>query len=114
MMMSKGMMEDEVLRGCLEYLKLKGIYCYRNNTGAAKIGKRFIRYGFPGSSDIIGILPDGRFLAVECKREKGGRLSDLQKEFLSAIEKNNGVPIVARSVQELQEELEKYLSKCKK
>lgn len=107
MVMSKGMLEDEVLRGCLEYLRMNHIFCYRNNTGAVKIGKRFIRYGTPGSSDIIGILPDGRFLAVECKREKGGRLSELQKAFLTAIQINGGVSIVARSVEELKKELEK-------
>lgn len=107
MVMSKGLLEDEVLRGCLEYLRAHGYFVWRNNTGAVKIGKRFIRYGTPGSSDILGILPDGRFLAVECKREKGGRLSELQKAFLTAIQINGGVSIVARSVDELKKELEK-------
>lgn len=107
MVMSKGMLEDEVLRGCLEYLRIHGVFAWRNNTGAIKIGKRFIRYGTPGSSDILGIMPDGRFLAVECKREKGGRLSELQKAFLTAIKINGGVSIVARSVEELKKELEK-------
>jgi hypothetical protein len=105
----KGVLENDVLQGCIEYLTIRGIYCWRNNTGAVKNGKRFIRFGFPGSSDIIGILPDGRFLAVECKREKGGVLSAMQKSFLSAIEKNNGVAIVANSVQKLAEELNKKL-----
>ena len=62
------MAESDVLRGCLDYLKMKNIFCYRNNSGATKVGSRFIRFGYKGSSDIIGILPDGRFLAVECKR----------------------------------------------
>lgn len=105
--MAGGMKENEVLRGCLEYLRANGIFCFRNNTGAVKIGRRFIRYGTPGSSDILGIMPDGRFLAVECKREKGGRLSELQKAFLTAIQINGGVSIVARSVDELKKELEK-------
>lgn len=109
--MNKGVKEDEVLHGCLEYLRLRGIFCFRNNSGAAKVGKRLIRFGLPGSSDIIGILPDGRFLAVECKREKGGVLSDLQKSFLSAIESNNSVAIVANSVEKLAEELNKILLK---
>lgn len=106
MIMTKGMKEDEVLRGCLDYLRATGHFVWRNNTGAVKIGRRFIRYGTPGSSDILGILPDGRFLAVECKREKGGRLSELQKAFLTAIKINGGVSIVARSVEELKKELE--------
>lgn len=103
--MTKGVKEDVVLRSCLEWLRLNGIYSWRNNSGAVKVGRRFIRFGFPGSSDIIGILPGGRFLAVECKREKGGVLSDLQKDFLSNIEKNGGIAIVAHSVDELKEKL---------
>lgn len=93
--------ESVVLKQCLDYLKLKGIYCWRNNTGACKSGNRYIRYGFIGSSDILGILPDGRFLAVECKRTKGGRVSEAQHEFLSKIASNGGVAIVAKSVDDL-------------
>lgn len=64
--------EDVVLHQCLEYLKMKGIYCWRQNSGAVRIGKRFVRFtSINGVSDIIGILPDGRFLAIECKREQG-------------------------------------------
>lgn len=100
------MKESEVLEGCIKYLRARGIFCFRNNVGATKVGTRFIRFGYPGSSDILGIMPDGRFLAVECKREKGGRLSELQKAFLTAIQINGGVSIVARSVEELKKELE--------
>lgn len=99
------MKEDEVLRQCLTYLEMKGIYCWRNNTGATKIGNRFIRYGYKGSSDILGILPNGRFLAVECKREKGGILSPAQKIFLENINKNGGLGIVVNSVEKLKENL---------
>ena len=60
-----------------------------------------MRFGHKGSSDIIGILPDGRFLAVECKREKGGVLSPEQKEFRDKITQNNGVYILAHSVTDL-------------
>ena len=99
--------ENIVLKQCLEYLQMKGIYCWRNNTGAVRNGRRFIRFGFPGSADILGILHDGRFLAVECKRGNGGVVSELQKDFLHNIEINGGVAIVANSVEKLKEELEK-------
>lgn len=104
----KGAKEDVVLKGCLEYLKLKNIFCFRNNTGAVKVGRRFVRFGCTGSSDILGILPDGRFLAVECKREKGGVLSEAQKDFLEKININNGVAFCVHSVIELDEKLKKY------
>lgn len=60
-----------------------------------------MRFGFKGSADILGILPDGRFLAVECKREKGGVLSKEQIEFRDRIKENKGVYILVHSVEEL-------------
>lgn len=107
--MDKGLKENVVLANCINYLHLKKIFCFRNNTGAVKIGRRFIRFGYAGSSDIIGILPDGRFLAVECKREKGGVVSPVQKMFLKQIADNNGVACVVHSVKELSEIIKKVL-----
>ena len=52
-----------------------------------------------GSSDIIGITPDGRFLAVEVKT-KTGRVSDEQQRFIDAVRRKGGVAGVARSVEE--------------
>lgn len=98
----KGQPESEVLKQCLEYLQLRGFYVWRNNTGSTKIGRRFIRFGYPGSSDILGILPNGKFLAVECKKEKGGILSDKQVEFLNRIKENGGVAVCVHSVNELE------------
>lgn len=94
------------MKGCLEYLKMKGVYCWRQNSGSAKIGSRFIRFtSINGISDIIGICPDGRFLAVECKRTKGGVVREAQKDFLEQIEKNGGVAVVVNSVESLMQKL---------
>jgi hypothetical protein len=93
--------ENEVKRACLEYLTLQGIYAWINNTGALPVGdKRFIRFGLKGSSDIIGILPGGRFLAVECKSD-AGRLSDAQRNFLEAVKEHGGIAIVAHSPEDI-------------
>ena len=100
-----GLPESEVLKQCLDYLKATGIYCWRNNTGACKAGKRYIKFGYAGSADILGITKDGRFLAVECKRQYGGVLSKEQKEFLWNITHNHGVSIVANSLESLKEQL---------
>lgn len=96
-----GAKESVVLKECLIVLDMLNIYHWRNNTGAVRCGKRFIRFGYKGSADILGILPDGRFLAVECKREKGGKLSDAQREFLNNISLNGGVALVINDSAEL-------------
>lgn len=95
-------LEATVLKDCLNYLNLKNIFAWRQNSGAAKVGKRFIKFtSINGISDIIGICPDGRFLAVECKRYKGGKVSEEQKKFQEEILKNNGVALIVNSVEEL-------------
>ena len=83
--MSKETPESLVLNGCLHYLQIRGIYCWRNNTGTAKIADRWVSFGKKGSSDILGVLPGGRLLYVECKAPDGGRLSLEQRQFLAEV-----------------------------
>jgi hypothetical protein len=52
-----------------------------------------------GGSDIIGIAPDGRFLAVEVKTTTG-RIRPEQQLFIDAVIAAGGVAGVARSVEE--------------
>jgi hypothetical protein len=68
----------------------------RQNNGAFKDGDRFVRFGWPGCSDLIGQLKDGRFLAVEVKAP-GGRLSDAQTIFLNRVTTAGGVAFMARN-----------------
>ena len=69
-------------------------WCERQNTGAAKVGGRFIRFGWRGCSDVLGMMWDGRLLAVECKA-KGWRLRPEQAAFLSLVRRFGGVAFVA-------------------
>lgn len=103
--MNKGLTESQVLNQCMRYLCGCGLYVWRNNTGALKTENGFVRFGKKGSSDIIGITNDGRFLAIECKREKGGVLSDAQAEFLAEINARHGIGFSVHSVEELQKKL---------
>lgn len=57
--------------------------------------------GLKGVSDILGVLPDGRFLAVECKGPKG-KPSPEQVEFIENVRKMGGVAFVARSLQDVK------------
>ena len=90
------MTEHEVQKEILDYLKRIRLYHWRNNTGR----RGTVSYGFLGSADILGILSNGRFLAVECKSDTG-KQSDLQKEFQLNIEANNGLYILARSIEDV-------------
>ena len=46
------------------------IMYWRNNTGAYKKGNHFIKYGQPGSPDIMGCYK-GQAFGIECKYNKG-------------------------------------------
>lgn len=88
-------------------------WAYRMNTGAGHlahkrkdspggwiVSKTFLRFGFPGMSDILGQMKDGRFLAVEAKRQSG-ELSGDQRAFLENVRRNGGIGIEARDAREL-------------
>ena len=97
--------ESIILDSCLHYLQVRGIYHWRNSTGAIRLGPgRFMRFGKVGSSDILGLLPGGRFLAIECKAP-GGRLSPEQVEFLERIRGLGGFAIVAKSFKDIDDAL---------
>lgn len=77
----------------------------RMNTGAIKVGNRFVRFGFVGSSDLIGMMRDGRFLGVEVKSNKG-RLRPEQAVFLELVRSNGGVAFVAKDCRDVYKCLE--------
>lgn len=106
--------ETILQRQILMALSEAGCVVWRNNTGVAYAGRvihragqqvtladaRMIPFGLVvGGSDIIGIAPDGRFLAVEVKT-KTGRVTKEQQTFIDAVCRAGGRAGVARSVNE--------------
>lgn len=62
---------------------------WRNQTGAYRDDRRYIRYGLcVGGSDLIGIGPMG-FTAIELKAHRG-RLSEPQQRFLKLVQDHGG------------------------
>ena len=97
--------ETAIVKACLQLLHVRGVAAWRNNSGALPVGKRFVRFGTPGSSDILGLLaPSGRLLAVECKTATG-RLSEAQRTFLGIVTAAGGLALVVRDVAQLDEAL---------
>lgn len=101
--------EREVVKFVMNTLEYNpNIRIWRRNTGAlsADHGKRFIRFGVPGMSDLFGIIGyircpkcgrltgRGVHLEIECKRY-GGKLSQAQKDYLATVENLGGITLVA-------------------
>lgn len=82
------------------------IWCERMNSGAARVGGRFIRFGFTGCPDVLGQLRDGRLLGVEVKAPKG-KLRPEQAVMLERIADAGGVAFVAHDCRDVIRELVK-------
>jgi len=78
---------------------------WRANAGAARIGRRFIRFGVPGQADLTGILPGGRRLEIEVKSLTGRQTPD-QRAFQALIERFGGLYVLARSVEDVRQVLD--------
>lgn len=106
------MTESQVQSQILEYLLRSGIFAWRNNTmgvfdQSTNTYRRPGRFAINGVSDVLGILPDGRFLAIEVKKpvknprtdEKLlGLASDVQRAFINRINRDGGLAFVADSL----------------
>lgn len=104
--------EADLVRCCLDYLRIAGVFAFRVNGCGFKIGSRFIRAcSINGVSDILGLLPDGRFLAIECKQATG-RVGPDQWVFLGNVQESKGVGLVVRSLDELIDALKKEGVRC--
>ena len=94
--------ERDLIRDVLTMLQQRGIFAWRNNTGAVKQSSRFIRFGVKGSADIIGILPpEGKFLAIECKG-RWRKPTEEQLQFIAEIKKRGGIAGVCWSLADVE------------
>jgi hypothetical protein len=68
---------------------------YRTNTGAAMIKGRLVTFGVRGQADYTGMIrPEGRYIALEFKRSKGGKQSEDQIAFQRFVESCGGVYVL--------------------
>lgn len=101
------MKETETQRAILEYLRLRGHFCFRvNNVPATYIdrhGSRQFRkmptYGMKGIPDIV-LIHQGTFYGIECKSPTG-KLSLDQIEFGRRCIAAGGKYIVAKSLDDV-------------
>lgn len=86
----------------------------------AQYGHTTVRFGLPGSADILGIVrlnvagrPIGALLAVECKT-KVGRQSEQQRRFEAMVRAFGGCYVLARSAAEAVESVEAFKSEAER
>lgn len=94
----------------MAYLNLKKIYAWKNQSvGVWDQNRKIFRKPnnknhIKGVSDILGILPCGRFLAIEVK-SKTGKLSPDQVLFIERINSHGGLAFMAQSIEDVENKL---------
>lgn len=103
--------EAEILRQVEEWLSLRHIWHMRCNNSAGKAQSgQFMRsfscngHAVNGVSDIYAVK-DGTSIWIECKRPVGGKVSEAQRNFLDAMNRNGAVGIVVNSIESLESQL---------
>lgn len=96
--------EKDTQRAILDFLRLNGIFCWRNNTGGF-VDKRdhFYQFGKVGSGDILGLTKTGRFFSIEVKAP-GKKPTDKQIEFINSVNASGGLAFVAHSLDDVMEQ----------
>ena len=106
--------EQEIQNSILEWLHFVGIFAWRNNSAGiydqrSGAYRRKPKYAINGVSDILGILPDGKFFAIETKANRRKKASYDQKQFISKINEQGGIALVAWSIEQVEERLKEYI-----
>ena len=103
--------EAEILRQVEEWLTLRRIWHMRCNNSAGKAQSgQFMRsfscngHAVNGVSDIYAVK-NGTSIWIECKRPVGGKVSEAQRNFLDAMNRNGAVGIVVNSIESLESQL---------
>ena len=106
----KDIPESAVVQQVKTVIKATGLKLQRINTGCFQIGegrnRRYVKTAEAGTCDFEGYDNYGRFVAIECKRPSGGRLSPAQKERIEDINRKGGVAFVAHSGEEVLKQLQ--------
>lgn len=101
------MSEKELENQILDWLAFNKIFAWKNQTvGIYDPTKKVYRmnrsaHHLKGVSDILGILPNGRLLAIEVKTPTGV-VSPEQKAFIEKAQSLGAFSIVARSLEDVK------------
>ena len=97
--------ESDIVAECLIVLWNLGIRAMRQNTGAIKIGKRFITMATKGACDINGWIPgSGRRIEIECKMP-GRKLSPDQEKYINMARADGVLAFMVHSAEQLEQRL---------
>jgi len=104
--------EHQIQKGIMDYLKMRGIMAWRQNSLSAPIldkynRRHYIHTGMRGLPDIVILLPK---IVVFCEiKSENGKLSPDQNEFFWRSKKLGHLCEVCRSVDDVEEILKQFI-----
>ena len=98
-------LEKDVLKQIIQFLRLKRCLVYRMNTGAGTFQnqngpKRYVKFGEKGMADILAFTKQS-VIWCECKGSSG-KQSDHQRAFQQEVEAYGHIYIVAKSIEDVE------------
>lgn len=95
------MLEKHIQRQILEYLTLKRIFHYKNNTSGIYVKKTgsYIPSQSVGAPDIVCVI-NGQYVGIEVK-QPGCKLSPHQEAFRDSLQCAGGKYLVAYSLEDI-------------
>ena len=91
--------EADIQKEVYVYLIHAGYFCWRNHTQGVRMKGRMVKNPNAGGPDLMAVK-DGQFYAIEIKT-KAGKLSDVQKQWLTNARNSGAVTLVVTSVESL-------------
>jgi len=89
------MTEQQIQKQILDYLRMIGCIAVKFNN--SNFGRKTHQIGV---SDIVGCTKEGRFIAIEVKKQ-GGKPTVEQIEFIVDVVKHGGIGMIAYSLDEV-------------
>ena len=103
------MPERDLVAACRAYIHARGGLTYRLNAGVVpqfSKGRRYAMHlGEKGAPDIVGVLPSGRFIGVECKRRPNKPTAE-QLRAHAELRACGALVVVAYSIIDVQKALD--------
>jgi hypothetical protein len=96
------MKESELLSFAITCLKQSGLVWWRVANGPVKHGGILKKSPIKGFPDIAGVMPNGRFFAIELKAADG-KLSEDQIGWITKLNQSGAMAVVLRTKDELKE-----------
>ena len=99
------MKEQDLQKQILDYLRHRGILCWKVPLGPMLVGGGMrTKNPMSGHPDVAAVLKGGRYLAIEVKRDSGAsEVSEAQRDWLARLGAQGAICGVVRGIPDVED-----------